>query len=78
MQYNEVHIRQVKLKVTMLYKTRDDLKIYRNTELEQRRGVRAEQDIGVTCINGNVNARIMKKMSIPKFAIKNTMKKALF
>lgn len=53
MQDNEVHIRQLKLKVTMLYLPGDVLKIYRNTELEQRGEGRAEQN-GVMRIQGRV------------------------
>lgn len=34
----------------MLYLTEDVLKVYRNTELEQREEVRAEQDVGITGI----------------------------
>lgn len=50
MQDNEVHIRQVELKVTMLYLPGDvPIKVYRNTELEQTGDVRTEQDAGVTC-----------------------------
>lgn len=65
MQHNEVHIRQVEFKVTVLYLTGDVLKVYRNTKLEQRGEVMTEQDIGVTCIQvtventpkGNVDAK---------------------
>lgn len=52
MQDNEVQMRQVELKVTMLYLTGDVLiKAYRNTELEQWEDMRTEQTVEVnTCI----------------------------